>query len=291
METRLKRIDGDWESWTEGVSSFLRRDEGQTIYWTVCDLADAPFLRWTLQIECEGVLEQSLTFVAANESVTGTRAKPRSRDERVLLDAYQVYSRRIYRILHLLRHLQTLGMRSTQEYRGWCANRGLGDELLNSPQQRRRELALVGAQAAQQGGAWFRAVARRIYAGEHSETDLRAEYLKRIAEAFGKGLAGGARRAYLDLLLLAEERANLFGLQPAIPRLGPLRSNVFVEALAQLARNYRCWLRPLAGWEPDARDPGQQFSALARYLLAQYLVPIFMDSAWCRGRKALAQRQ
>ena len=87
METRLKRIDGDWESWTEGVSSFLRRDEGQTIYWTVCDLADAPFLRWTLQIECEGVLEQSLTFVAANESVTGARAKPWSRDERVLLDA------------------------------------------------------------------------------------------------------------------------------------------------------------------------------------------------------------
>ena len=160
METRLKRIDGDWESWTEGVFSFLRRDEGQTIYWTVCDLVDAPFSRWTLQIECEGVLEQSLTFVAANESVTGARAKPRSRDERVLLDAYQVYSRRIYRILHLLRHLQTLGMRSTQEYRGWCANRGLGDELLKSPQQRRRELALVGAQAAQQGGVWFRAVAR-----------------------------------------------------------------------------------------------------------------------------------
>ncbi len=70
--------------------------------------------------------------------------------------------------------------------------------------------------------------------------------------------------------------------------MGPFGGNVFVEALANLARNYRHWIRPLDEWTPISHDPRQQFSSLVRHLLAQYPVPIFMDSAWCRGRKAIA---
>ncbi|HIG55596.1 MAG TPA: hypothetical protein EYQ18_16780 [Candidatus Handelsmanbacteria bacterium] len=288
MEAQLKSIDGDWESWTRGVFSFLRREEGQTHYWTVCGLDDGPFSHCTQQVERDGVLQQSVTFVVPNVSSDSNDAKPQSRGERILVDAYQDYYRRLQRILRLLRHLQVLGMRSTQEYRGWFTSRGLADELLKSPPQRRREVELMGSQNKPSGGAWFRGVAARIYRGQHREADLQTEFIGRIARAFDKGLAGGARRAYLDLLLLAEERAKLFGLQAAISRMGPFGGNVFVEALANLARNYRHWIRPLDEWTPISHDPRQQFSSLVRHLLAQYPVPIFMDSAWCRGRKAIA---
>ena len=74
-------------------------------------------------------------------------------------------------------------------------------------------------------------------------------------------------------------------MQPAIPRLGPVAGNSFVEALAQLARHYRHWLRRPDQWLPAVHDPRQQFGSLARQLFAEYPVPILMDSAWCLARK------
>ena len=291
IEVQLQQIDGEWESRAEGCFTFLRRDEQQTTYWTVRDVAGDVLSRWTLQVEQDGELQQAMSFVAAHEQDKKNSAKPQSRDERVLVDAYQNYGRRLHRISHLLRHLQALGMRSTQEYRGWCTQCRLGDELLKSPQQRRREVDLKNKKTKTRGGTSFAAIATRIYEGRSREADLQTEYIGRIARAFDKGLAGGARKAYLQLLLLAEERAKFFGLEAVIPRLGPISSNIFVEALANLAHNHRHWIRPLDQWVPTSHDPRQQFSSLARHLLAEYPVPVFMDAAWCRGRKISAQWQ
>ena len=57
MDAQLQRIDGEWESWTEGVFSYLQRDEEDTTYWMVRDLVGGEASRWTLQIEREGVLQ------------------------------------------------------------------------------------------------------------------------------------------------------------------------------------------------------------------------------------------
>ena len=85
---------------------------------------------------------------------------------------------------------------------------------------------------------------------------------------------------------------NLFSLQPAIPGLGPQTGNTFVEGLAELARHYRHWMRPLSDWQPDAHNPRHQFTSLARHLVARYDIPAFMDAAWFQGRSAQAyQRQ
>lgn len=69
MEGQLSRIAGDWENCSEGVFSFLCRDAEQTIFWTVRDVHDDQFSRWTLHIERGGDLQQSVSFVAVNEEL------------------------------------------------------------------------------------------------------------------------------------------------------------------------------------------------------------------------------
>ena len=101
MEGQLSRIDGDWENCSEGVFSFLRRDAEQTIFWTVRDVHDDQFSRWTLHIERGGDLQQSVSFVAVNEELQKNHGKPQARGERVLIDAYRTYGRRLHRSVRL----------------------------------------------------------------------------------------------------------------------------------------------------------------------------------------------
>ena len=296
MLDQLQRIHDAWESWMDGVFSCVERDEstGATTYWTVRDFAGKDLSIWSLQIEQDSGQHQGTTFAVFHEITDAVQDAPdgsHARAQRVLLKTYRTYRQRIHRILHLLRHLSDLGMRSAQEYSNRCTRCGLSPELHKTAQQRRQEHDRLRAGNPQSDSAWFRESATRICAGEATEADLRTDYLASISRAFAGGLAGGARRAYLDLLLHAEQHANLFALQPAIPCLGRHSGNTFVEGLAELARRYRSWLRPLADWRPDAYNPRRQFASLARHLIARYDVPVFMDAAWCRGRSALAQRQ
>lgn len=90
-----------------------------------------------------------------------------------------------------------------------------------------------------------------------------------------------ARRAFFDLLLAAEARGKLFGLEPVLPHLGELASNRFIDGLAQLAHHHQSFVGPVSAWSPDSRNPRRQFGHLARHLLARYPdVPAFMDAAW-----------
>ena len=77
MENQLQRIEGESESCREGVFSFLRRDAEQTIFWTVRDVHDDRFSRWTLQIERDGDLQQSVSFAAVNKELQKNNASPR----------------------------------------------------------------------------------------------------------------------------------------------------------------------------------------------------------------------
>ncbi len=295
---QLQRIHGDWESWMADVFSCVERDErtGETTYWTVQDMTEKALSTWSLQIEQDGgEQKECTTFAVAHETIAGSKDTPHNdRGQRLLLKAYQTYCQRVNRILYLLQHLHDLGMRSVQEYRNRCEKCGLSPELLKTVQQRRLELTLLcteGSKGVKSDSDWFKESVTRIYENEATEADLRTDYLKIISHAFAGGLAGGARQAYLNLLLHAEQYANLFVLQPAIPSLGPQEGNTFVEGLAELARCYRHWLRPLLDWQPDTYNPRAQFTSLARHLVGRYDVPAFMDAAWFRGRSALAQRQ
>lgn len=55
-------------------------------------------------------------------------------------------------------------------------------------------------------------------------------------------------------------------------------SHPFALGLVSLARQCRHWVRPLAEWRPASRNAARQFGHLARFLLARYEVPAFLDA-------------
>lgn len=50
--------------------------------------------------------------------------------------------------------------------------------------------------------------------------------------------------------------------------------------LVALASHSDVWIREIQDWKPDTRNPKKLFSGLVRHLIAQYPVPLFMDTAW-----------
>ena len=62
-----------------------------------------------------------------------------------------------------------------------------------------------------------------------------------------------------------------------------LADNTYIPGLIALAKDKGSWIRSPKTWRVETQTPGEQFSELARHLLAVYDVPRFMDSAWLDG--------
>lgn len=186
-------------------------------------------------------------------------------------------------------HIEKLGLQSEIDYRQWCKKHDLGLGLYKSGPQKRKELDLANLErgkrllSRQRGHTRHpRNTLRQLYDGSLSTSALGAEYLHLVRDHFGQLEADPpTRRAFLDLLLAAEDRGKLFGLEPALPHLGEHPANRFIDGLAQLARHHQTFARPAKTWTPESRNPRRQFGHLARHLLASYPeVPAFMDAAW-----------
>ncbi|MCZ6635702.1 MAG: PcfJ domain-containing protein [bacterium] len=185
-------------------------------------------------------------------------------------------------------HLRALGLSSTQEYQRWCRNRGLGSGTQKSDSQLRKEQSLAKRQWGDAALTRNRRNTRRpsntivkIYNRDLKKGDLGTDYFRKIRSVFSQFEDNGkSRRIFLELLLHVERNADLFGMEPAFPALGTKPGNTFIEGLGNLVRHHEDWLRPLADWDSDTHNPRRQFNHLARYLLAQYDVPAFMDAAW-----------
>ena len=59
-----------------------------------------------------------------------------------------------------------------------------------------------------------------------------------------------------------------------------LEDRTFLQGLTALAHEQESWIRTPETWHVETGDRGEQFSELARHLLASYDVPHFMDAAW-----------
>ena len=64
--------------------------------------------------------------------------------------------------------------------------------------------------------------------------------------------------------------------------LAPAESRSWLEPMIRLWHRRCQWIRAIDDWRPNSEGPRQQFASLLRHLLADYAVPIFMDSAWLR---------
>ena len=62
--------------------------------------------------------------------------------------------------------------------------------------------------------------------------------------------------------------------------LRPEESRTWLEPMIRLWHRRCQWLRPIEDWRPESDDPRRQFASLLRHLIADYDVPVFMDSAW-----------
>ena len=59
-----------------------------------------------------------------------------------------------------------------------------------------------------------------------------------------------------------------------------LEDNTYLPGLTALAQDKESWIRRPETWRVETGDRGEQFSELARHLLASYDVPHFMGRAW-----------
>ena len=191
---------------------------------------------------------------------------------------------------NIRQHIKRLGLQSEKEYRKWCSTRGLGDGVYKSDRQIRKEQALATRQQGEHILAFKRSQTRNpkstisnLYEHSSKKGRLGADYLYKIRRQFNTFAKGPARQALHQLFLRSQAEADLFGLYPAVGKLGEIAGNTYIEGMAALARRQEEWIRPVDTWSPSSHNPRRQFSSLVRHLLAQYEVPVFMDAAWLMG--------
>ena len=191
----------------------------------------------------------------------------------------------------LTRHIASLGLRDVPAYTAWCSEHDLSTGVNKSDGQRKKERDLFERLQSDAVLARMKNHTRRpkhtiraIAEGKLSEADLNRPHLQKMQAAFDRlGRDRKARTALLQLLLHVEKRGDLFDVKPASPRLGPQEGNTLIEGLGALAGRHKHWLRDPSEWRPESHNARRQFSSLARHLLVQYDVPVFMDMAWFSG--------
>ena len=188
---------------------------------------------------------------------------------------------------NLKSHIRALGLQSEDEYRAWCRKRGLGDGLHKSNRQIQKERQFARRQQGEAALTRTRQqtrspanTIRQLYDRTLPKGRLGADYLYKIRGLFNAFPCGAVRRAFLEILLQAARRADLFRLDPVIPAFGAHPHNNFLDGLAALARHSEDWVRPVAEWVSPSHNPRKQFHHLACHLLARYEVPTFMDAAF-----------
>ncbi len=196
-------------------------------------------------------------------------------------------------------HFLKLGMRTLAEYDDWCQAHGIGMARGKTSAQREQELIVAQREKAQVALQATRRRVRKpaemidvIAAGQIELATLTTPYLHKIHQMFAElpGDSSG-REALRSLLLATHKYSDLQGTECAIAHFGYAQGNTYLDALCALAHRSHNWLRPLDDWKPDSHSARRRFGSLARYLLAKYPVPAFMDAAFFRGQTELAHSQ
>jgi PcfJ-like protein len=107
-----------------------------------------------------------------------------------------------------------------------------------------------------------------IFNHDIPQKELDTAIAKEVYNGFSESVE---RKTLFRTLLLLESKSKLF------------KSTEHVCGVIALAKNIGDWRKPLEKWKEKSHNADQQFSELARYLLADYDVPRFMDKAWFQG--------
>ncbi len=172
----------------------------------------------------------------------------------------------------ILSHIQHLRLASIRDYQKWCKEHYFPTGLNKSHSQLDREIGIYKQEEAvkvlktSKKSQNLPNSIQNIYNKKLSHEEVKYnKILLNIYHAFKKTRQP---KVLLDTLLYLEAESNLF------------RDAAFVSGVIQLTQNYEYWIRPLAEWRAKTHNMDRQFSSLARHLLAEYDVPIFMDQAF-----------
>lgn len=191
----------------------------------------------------------------------------------------------------LMKHIESLSLKTIDEYVEWCARYGFSRRTRKNWKERLKERAFVTRAAAEARVAQNKIEVRkpekvidRIFLNELHEDDVAQPYLKAICRGFESVKAfPDIQQAFHRLLLHFQKCADLQDTKHIVPSLGRQEANTLVWGLRALACHDREWIRPIENWQPESHNTRRQFSALARYLFAEWPLPAFMDSVWFRG--------
>lgn len=198
-------------------------------------------------------------------------------------------------------HIEALELNCVEAYQTWCRANGFGAGLQKSPtlrQQERHHASQMKIQILASKAAAYQHKRRRkdtialIAAGQIGEEELTSPVLLQIHFLFHQAITESAvQDAFLELLIHVEKNSRLFHIKPVVSQYGPQPENTFIHALAALAQWHTMWLREVGKWQPSSHNARPQFGSLSRHLLADYDIPVCMDTAWFRGMDDEAEQQ
>ena len=198
----------------------------------------------------------------------------------------------------LWEHFRDIGVGSVSGYKMWCHRHGLSTDLQKAPGQRQTERELseslkpaLDPDAGEDHEPIRAGIFKRIFRGELQDEPL-PDISSRVRKLYNSFEGDTETLQALERLLLHTEKySRLFRPKPIITRWGDTIANTCIAALGQLARHHQDWCRPVEDWRPYDKKQRSQFSSLSRHLLANYEVPIVMDSAWFQGNTRSAHQQ
>lgn len=185
----------------------------------------------------------------------------------------------------MARHIRELGLKDAREYLAWCREVGVAPSLEKSPAERVQELEIAARRkAAIEARVRLHRHPRRFLAeacaGRIDPAEIERPGWREVAAAIAHSKDGAdQRRSLADFLLQLERVSDLVFETATVGR----QPRLCVEGLIRLHERKGQWIRDPSEWRPASHNAGRQFSSLARHLLAQYPVPIFLDAAWLRG--------
>ena len=69
-----------------------------------------------------------------------------------------------------------------------------------------------------------------------------------------------------------------------IEKKSKLLEGKYLQGVLSLLRDRDHWIKPIETWKPSSHNPTKQFSSLARFLLCEFDVPLFMDQAYLENQ-------
>ena len=194
-------------------------------------------------------------------------------------------------------HLEDLGFISSASYLLWCRKNGFGAgfvktevQLAVERQLAERTIRPTGPKPGRSHTAGRARLVKRAYRGE-IPADERYPLSQKLRQLFATIEDDLQRVALYKLLKQVERHADLLSLKTGFHNRPREEGNNYEDALGQLTRHYRDWLRPVEEWFTQHLGANGQFRDLTRYLLASYEVPAFMDTAFLSADGKMAHRE